>query len=102
MTVTGKIVWTKNQIITTDGFLSKELTWNGRDDFGDKLGKGVYVYKLTVKSNVSNKKTEKFEKTCNTLMYYICLINRSLVMKNIIPILALLFCLNIITTRQDN
>jgi hypothetical protein len=50
MTVTGKIVWTKNQIITTDGFLSKELTWNGRDDFGDKLGKGVYVYKLTVKS----------------------------------------------------
>jgi flagellar hook assembly protein FlgD len=62
MTVTGKIVWTKNQIITTDGFLSKELTWNGRDDFGDKLGKGVYVYKLTVKSNASNKKTEKFEK----------------------------------------
>lgn len=62
MTVTGKIVWTKNQIITTDGFLSKELTWNGRDDFGDKLGKGVYVYKLTVKSNASNKKAEKFEK----------------------------------------
>ena len=62
MTVTGKIVWTKNQIVTTDGFLSKELTWNGRDDFGDKLGKGVYVYKLTVKSNVSHKKAEKFEK----------------------------------------
>ena len=62
MTVTGKIVWTKNQIITTDGFLSKELTWNGRDDFGDKLGKGVYVYKLTVKSNATNKKAEKFEK----------------------------------------
>ncbi|WP_144894286.1 type IX secretion system sortase PorU [Flavobacterium tiangeerense] len=62
MTVTGKIVWTKNQIITTDGFLSKELTWNGRDDFGDKLGKGVYVYKLTVKSNTTNKKAEKFEK----------------------------------------
>lgn len=33
-------------------------------------------------------------------MYYICLINRSLVMKNIIPILAMLFCMNI-TSAQD-
>ena len=62
MTVTGKVVWTKNQIINTDGFLSREITWDGRDDFGDKIGKGVYVYKLTVKSTLTNKKTEKFEK----------------------------------------
>jgi hypothetical protein len=62
MTITGKVVWTKNQIITTEGFLSKEITWDGKDDFGDKIGKGVYVYKLTVKSSMTNKKTEKFEK----------------------------------------
>lgn len=62
MTVTGKVVWTKNQLITTDGFLSREITWDGKDDFGDKIGKGVYVYKLTVKSTLTNKKTEKFEK----------------------------------------
>ena len=62
MTITGKIVWTKNQLITTDGFLSREISWDGRDDFGDKIGKGVYVYKLTVKSSLTNKKTEKFEK----------------------------------------
>lgn len=62
MTITGKVVWTKNQIISTEGFLSKEITWDGRDDFGSKIGKGVYVYKLTVKSNLTNKKTEKFEK----------------------------------------
>ncbi len=62
MTVTGKVVWTKNQIVNTDGFLSREITWNGRDDFGDKIGKGVYIYKLTVKSTLTNKKTEKFEK----------------------------------------
>lgn len=62
MTVTGKVVWTKNQIVTTDGFLSREITWDGRDDFGDKIGKGVYIYKLTVKSTLTNKKTEKFEK----------------------------------------
>jgi hypothetical protein len=62
MTITGKIVWTKNQIITTDGFLSREISWDGRDDFGDKIGKGVYIYKLTVKSTLTNKKSEKFEK----------------------------------------
>ncbi|WP_115888235.1 type IX secretion system sortase PorU [Flavobacterium cutihirudinis] len=62
MTITGKVVWTKNQIITTEGFLSREITWDGRDDFGDRIGKGVYIYKLTVKSNLTNKKAEKFEK----------------------------------------
>ncbi len=61
-TIAGKVVWTKNQLINNDGFLSRELTWDGRDDFGDKIGKGVYVYKLTVRSTLTNKKSEKFEK----------------------------------------
>jgi len=61
-TVTGKVVWTKNQIITTDGFLSREITWDGKDDFGDLIGKGVYVYKITVKSTLTNHQVEKFEK----------------------------------------
>lgn len=62
MTITGKVVWTKNQTITTEGFLSRDITWDGRDDFGDRIGKGVYIYKLTVKSNLTNKKAEKYEK----------------------------------------
>ena len=62
MTISGKIIWTKNQIITTDGFLSREITWDGRDDFGDKIAKGVYIYKLTVKSVLTNTKSEKYEK----------------------------------------
>ncbi len=62
LTITGKVVWTRNQTVTTDGFLSREVSWDGKDDFGDKVGKGVYVYKLTVKSMVSNTKTHKYEK----------------------------------------
>jgi len=61
-TVSGKVVWTKNQIINTDGFLSREIVWDGKDDFGDAIGKGVYVYKLTVKSTLTGKQVEKFEK----------------------------------------
>ena len=61
-TVTGKVVWTKNQIITTDGFLSRDIVWDGKDDFGDLIGKGVYVYKITVKSTLTNQRVEKFEK----------------------------------------
>jgi hypothetical protein len=62
LTVTGKVVWTHNETITTDSFLAREITWDGRDDFGDQIGKGVYVYKLTVESPGLNKKVEKFEK----------------------------------------
>ena len=62
LTITGKIVKTINQSVLTEGFLSREITWDGKDDFGDKIGKGVYIYKLTVKSTLTNKKSEKIEK----------------------------------------
>lgn len=62
MTITGKIVKTINQIINTEGFLSRDVSWDGKDDFGDKIGKGVYIYKLTVKSTISGNKAEKTEK----------------------------------------
>lgn len=61
-TVSGKVVKTINQTITSSGFLSRDITWDGRDDFGQKIGKGVYVYKITVKSTLTNKQVEKIEK----------------------------------------
>ena len=61
-TVAGKVVWTKNQIINTDGFLSRDIIWDGKDDFGDRIGKGVYVYKISVISSLTNKRVEKIEK----------------------------------------
>ena len=62
MTVTGKVVWTTNQIVTNIGFTSRDITWDGTDDFGQRLGKGVYVYKITVKSSLANEVVSKIEK----------------------------------------
>ena len=61
-TVSGKIIKTINQTVQTTGNLSRNISWNGLDDFGNKLGKGVYIYKLKVKSTISNQSTEKYEK----------------------------------------
>ena len=62
LTITGKIVKTINQQVITDGFLCREINWDGKDDFGDKIGKGVYIYKLKVRSTTTGKTAEKFEK----------------------------------------
>ncbi|WP_124979549.1 type IX secretion system sortase PorU [Nonlabens xiamenensis] len=62
MTVSGKVVWSQNRSVTTTGFTSRDITWDGRDDFGQKLGKGVYVYKITVKSTLANETSSKIEK----------------------------------------
>ena len=61
-TVSGKLVKTINETVQSEGNLSRTIAWNGLDDYGSKIGKGVYVYKLKVKSLNSNAKSEKIEK----------------------------------------
>ncbi|MFG6685669.1 type IX secretion system sortase PorU [Mariniflexile sp. HNIBRBA6329] len=65
-TVSGKLVRTLNGQTSggaiTNSSLSRDIVWDGRDDFGDRIGKGVYIYKLTVQSDLLNKKVEKIEK----------------------------------------
>ena len=61
-TVSGKLVKTINETVQSTGNLSRSVTWDGLDDFGDKIGKGVYVYKLNVRSVLSDVKAEKYEK----------------------------------------
>ena len=65
-TVSGKLVKTINGQTSggskVTSSLSKDIVWNGRDDFGDKIGKGVYIYKLTVRSEQLNKQVEKIQK----------------------------------------
>ncbi len=61
-TVSGKLVKTIQQEITGTGSgLSREITWDGLDDFGQKLGKGVYVYQVSLKT-ADGLFAEKYEK----------------------------------------
>lgn len=60
-TVTGKLVKTINKNVPTAGFRIEGIDWDGTDDFGDPLAKGVYVYRVSVEmpsGEVANK-TEK-------------------------------------------
>ncbi|HAO15920.1 MAG TPA: hypothetical protein DDE71_10260, partial [Tenacibaculum sp.] len=61
-TVSGKLIKTINGVSQTLGNLSNTINWDGLDDFGNRVGKGVYVYKLSVKSTVSNDTFKKFDK----------------------------------------
>lgn len=60
-TISGQLVKTINQAVHTNGFRSFGIPWDGLDEYGDKLAKGVYVYRLSVK-NSDGKKAEKLEK----------------------------------------
>ncbi|HMX05739.1 MAG TPA: T9SS type A sorting domain-containing protein, partial [Chitinophagales bacterium] len=61
-TVSGKRVKTIQQQVITDGYRVDDITWDGLDDYGDVIGKGVYVYKLSVKAASDNSKASEFQK----------------------------------------
>jgi len=60
-TVSGRLVKSIHKTVQTNGFNSDPIAWDGRDDFGDRLARGVYIYKLRVQTNEGSS-TEKFEK----------------------------------------
>ncbi len=63
-TISGKLV--KTILGTTESFgnnsFSRDFFWDGRDDFGEKVAKGVYIYKLNVRSESINRSVSKIEK----------------------------------------
>ena len=56
----GKLIKTISETINTEGNRSNEVVWDGKDDHGNKIGRGVYVYRLEVSS--INGKASKYEK----------------------------------------
>lgn len=62
-TVSGKLVKTINRLVVSEGNrVQSKVTWNGLDDYGDKIGKGVYVYRVKVRSQLDNSTADKYEK----------------------------------------
>jgi hypothetical protein len=60
-TVSGKLVKSIVQQVQQEGFRSAPIEWDGLDDYGDKIGRGVYVYKVEIR-NALGQKAEQFEK----------------------------------------
>jgi flagellar hook assembly protein FlgD len=60
-TISGKLVKTLEQQVLQDGYRSRPIAWDGTDDFGDRIGKGVYVYRLEVR-NENGQTAEHYEK----------------------------------------
>ncbi len=60
-TVSGKLVKSIITVSNTDGFRTQPIAWDGRDDYGDRLATGVYVYKVSVR-NPAGEQVDKFEK----------------------------------------
>jgi len=60
-TVSGKLVKTIDLLEQSDSYKVGPINWDGRDDYGDRIGKGTYIYKVKV-TNSFGQTVEKFEK----------------------------------------
>lgn len=58
-TVAGKLVKSFYRTINNPGNRSFEIEWDGRDDFGQKAGRGVYLYQLDVKDQQGKSRSER-------------------------------------------
>lgn len=59
--VSGRLVKTIQQDLLATGTRISNIAWDAKDDFGDKLGRGVYVYRLKVKAQ-DGSIADKYEK----------------------------------------
>ncbi|MFM7023571.1 MAG: type IX secretion system sortase PorU [Flavobacteriales bacterium] len=50
-TVSGKLIKTINEAVYADEKRVGPIEWDGLDDYGDAIGRGVYIYKIKVKSD---------------------------------------------------
>ncbi|MDQ3681499.1 MAG: type IX secretion system sortase PorU [Bacteroidota bacterium] len=57
----GRIIKTLQKTINTEGTRSNDIDWDGRDEYGDKIGRGVYLYRLTVQ-RMDGKKASKIQR----------------------------------------
>lgn len=61
-TVSGRLVKTLQDNFLADGNLYCDMTWDGLDDYGDAISRGVYVYQVMVQDQTQGGTISKFEK----------------------------------------
>ena len=61
-TVAGRLIRTLQTRTPSASAHVQELSWDGRDEYGDILARGVYVYKVNVRSARDGAHTSKYEK----------------------------------------
>jgi flagellar hook assembly protein FlgD len=67
-TVSGRLVRTLQTTANSGAshvpanYNDSELSWNGRDEYNDQLARGVYVYRVSVRSQSDKSTVSKFEK----------------------------------------
>lgn len=60
-TLSGRVVKTIQQDIAGAKSRVTELEWNGMDEFGNKIGKGVYIYQISV-TDSNNETVEEIQR----------------------------------------
>ncbi|WP_083322307.1 type IX secretion system sortase PorU [Hymenobacter lapidarius] len=61
-TIAGHLVRTLIATVSSTEPHQRSITWNGRDEFNDQLARGVYVYRLSVRSQLKGTTASKYEK----------------------------------------
>jgi hypothetical protein len=44
------LVKTINEIRFTEAYHIRDVHWDGLDEYGDRLGRGTYIYKISVRT----------------------------------------------------
>lgn len=60
-TVSGRLIKTIETTINSQGYRSPPIYWDGFDDYGHKIGRGAYIYRIKLRSPYG-KTVEKYEK----------------------------------------
>ncbi len=47
----GRLVKTIKQTVDTDGYRAGPFHWDGTDDFGNRIGRGAYIYRVKVRAS---------------------------------------------------
>ncbi|MCS7163178.1 MAG: type IX secretion system sortase PorU [Bacteroidia bacterium] len=61
-TLSGRLVQTLSTLINSRSTFCQELFWDGLDSYGDRLARGVYIYRLEVRNLATGEKVSAQEK----------------------------------------